>query len=96
MIFVRLKGLQGNGLRHFSEGNLVIFYKLIMTFIHGVFLSVWFSYDVMLRCWQPSPDDRPSFEELHIILQEILHEKEVRTFITLMRRSFSFFSFSSL
>ena len=31
----------------------------------------------MLHCWQSSPDDRPSFEELHVTLQEILHQKEV-------------------
>ena len=31
----------------------------------------------MLRCWQSSPDDRPSFEELHVTLQEILNQKEV-------------------
>lgn len=31
----------------------------------------------MLR-WQKSPDDRPSFEDLHGILEEILQEKEVR------------------
>ncbi|XP_068761952.1 fibroblast growth factor receptor 4-like [Montipora capricornis] len=37
-------------------------------------------YDVMLRCWDKSPDNRPKFEELFATLQEILHEKE-RTYI---------------
>ncbi|KAL9955870.1 hypothetical protein ACROYT_G037263 [Oculina patagonica] len=37
-------------------------------------------YNIMLRCWQKSPDDRPSFEELHVKLQEILHE-ETRMYI---------------
>jgi len=33
----------------------------------------------MLRCWQRSPDDRPSFEDLHVILNGILQEEEVKT-----------------
>ncbi|XP_020632101.1 tyrosine-protein kinase receptor Tie-1-like isoform X1 [Orbicella faveolata] len=37
-------------------------------------------YNVMLRCWQRSPDDRPSFEDLHAILNGILQEEE-RTYI---------------
>ncbi|XP_068674838.1 fibroblast growth factor receptor 4-like isoform X2 [Montipora foliosa] len=37
-------------------------------------------YDVMLRCWDMSPDNRPTFEELFVTLQEILNEKE-RTYI---------------
>ena len=32
----------------------------------------------MLHCWSTSPDDRPSFEELHVTLQAILNEKDVR------------------
>lgn len=35
----------------------------------------------MLRCWQKCPDDRPSFEELHVILQEILKKEEVKTLL---------------
>ena len=31
----------------------------------------------MLLCWKRSPDDRPSFNELHLALREILQEKEV-------------------
>ena len=34
----------------------------------------------MLRCWEKSPDDRPSFDELNGHLQCILHEEAVRTF----------------
>ena len=44
----------------------------------------------MLRCWQQSPDDRPTFEELHVILQEILHEKEVRKLIIVVITLFFF------
>lgn len=34
----------------------------------------------MLGCWEKSPDNRPSFDELHAHLQYILHEDTVRTF----------------
>lgn len=34
----------------------------------------------MLRCWEKSPDDRPSFDELYVNLQGILHEETVGTF----------------
>lgn len=35
-------------------------------------------YDVMLSCWEKCPDDRPTFEELFEILQEILNKNEVK------------------
>lgn len=35
-------------------------------------------YDIMLSCWEKSPDDRPTFEELFEILQEILNKNEVK------------------
>ncbi|XP_067042734.1 fibroblast growth factor receptor 4-like [Acropora muricata] len=33
-------------------------------------------YDIMLSCWEKCPDDRPTFEELFQILQEILNKSE--------------------
>ncbi|XP_067042722.1 fibroblast growth factor receptor 4-like isoform X2 [Acropora muricata] len=33
-------------------------------------------YDIMLSCWEKCPDDRPTFEELFQILQEILNKNE--------------------
>ena len=33
----------------------------------------------MLRCWKKSPDERPSFEDLHEIIKGILQEEEVKT-----------------
>ena len=38
----------------------------------------------MLRCWQKSPDDRPSFEELHEMLKDILKEDGVRMLTLLL------------
>ena len=32
----------------------------------------------MLSCWEKCPDDRPTFEELFQILQEILNKNEVK------------------
>ena len=44
------------------------------------FSRSFYSYDVMLKCWQHSPDNRPSFEELSAILRQILEEQEVRIY----------------
>ena len=44
------------------------------------FLRSFCSYDVMLKCWRHSPDNRPSFEELSVILRQILEEQEVRIY----------------
>ena len=38
------------------------------------------SYNIMIQCWEKSPDGRPSFDELYVHLQRILHEDTVRTF----------------
>ncbi|XP_078348199.1 fibroblast growth factor receptor 4-like [Oculina patagonica] len=37
-------------------------------------------YNIMLRCWEKSPDDRPNFGDLHEMLKDILQEKG-RTYI---------------
>ncbi|XP_078348198.1 fibroblast growth factor receptor 4-like [Oculina patagonica] len=37
-------------------------------------------YNIMLRCWEKSPDDRPTFGDLHEMLKDILQEKG-RTYI---------------
>ena len=53
---------------------------ILSTKILYCFLRSFCSYDVMLKCWQHSPDNRPSFEELSVILRQILEEQEVRIY----------------
>ena len=47
----------------------------------------------MLQCWERSPDDRPSFDELYVHLQCILDKDTVRTFVD-SSKSYYFYSFA--
>ena len=41
----------------------------------------------MLLCWQDCPEDRPTFEQLYLILHEILNTKAVRKIMMMIINS---------
>lgn len=52
------------------------FFQVVQAFqVYSCYLR---RYDIMLSCWEKCPDDRPTFEELFQILQEILNKNEVK------------------
>ena len=42
-----------------------------------MFSVLHFSYSIMLGCWQRNPDERPSFEQLYEMLEELLQHETV-------------------
>ena len=42
-----------------------------------MFSALRFSYNIMLGCWQKNPDERPSFEQLCEMLEELLQHETV-------------------
>ena len=55
-----------------------LFSLLCTVFMNNFFPRMSFSYRVMLLCWQNCPEDRPTFQELYLILHEIFNTKAVR------------------
>ena len=36
-----------------------------------------YSYEIMTRCWQAEPTERPTFEEIYELLHSMLMDNEV-------------------
>ena len=52
--------------------------QFVFEYIFGCFM--YFRYNIMKKCWEHEQQDRPSFQDIHKQLKEMLAENDVRYF----------------